>query len=107
MNESNKKKVPNQIVVSVAVKQAIEDEATRLTRTEGQRVTQGDVVARAWEALKSRMESQSAKGQTGHHDRPGITPEKTERRIANEEKTIRKNRRNAEGGTERDGSGSA
>jgi hypothetical protein len=46
------KKIPDQIVVSLDVKRAIEDEATRLTRDEKGRVTQGDVVARAWKRYK-------------------------------------------------------
>lgn len=107
MTESAKKKVPNQIVVSLDVKRAIEDEATRLTRIEGQRVTQGDVVARAWEALKSTAENVSGRRQEGNPNQPRITLEALTRRVENTEKAVRKNRRNAETGAQRDGSGAA
>lgn len=42
-----KKKNPDQVKVSLAMKRIIEDESTRLSREEGRRVTQGEFVRRA------------------------------------------------------------
>lgn len=53
--ENKRKKLPVQIVVAPAIKVAIEDESTRLSRSEERKVTEGEVVQRAFRMYKASL----------------------------------------------------
>lgn len=53
--EIKRKKLPVQIVVAPDVKAAIEDESTRLSRSENRKITEGEVVQRAFRMYKDSL----------------------------------------------------